>query len=62
MEDRVKQYLVFVRLKGAKTEKLKGHIVPKRVTANNADEAVRTATNSRIFEEEGFEIVAVEDL
>jgi hypothetical protein len=57
----MKQYLVFVKLKGKKTERLKGHIITKRTAANDAEQAVEIATKGRIFEEEGFEIVSVED-
>jgi len=52
---------VFVKLKGNKTERLKGHIILKRTTANDAEQAVEIATKGRIFEEEGFEIVAIEN-
>lgn len=58
----MKQYLVFVKLKGNKTERLKGHIILKRTTANDAEQAVEIATKGRIFEEEGFEIVAIENV
>ncbi len=58
----MKQYLVFIVLKGNKTERLKGHMIPKRITANDAHEAVERATKGKIFEEEGFEIVAIENV
>lgn len=58
----MKQYLVFVELKGKKTGRLKGHIILKKTTANDAEQAVEIATKGRIFEEEGFEIVGIEDL
>lgn len=56
------QYLVFIALKGNKTKRLKGHIIPRRITANDTNEAVQTATKGKIFEEEGFEIVAIENM
>ncbi len=58
----MKQYLIVVKLKGKKTERLKGHIILKRTTANDAEQAVEIATKGRVFEEEGFEIVDIEDL
>ena len=60
--DGLKQYLVFVILGGHRTERLKGHIIPKRITANDANEAVEKAVEGKIFEEEGFEIVAIENV
>ena len=57
------QFLVVLELKGKNTESLKGHVIAKRITANSAEEAVSKATNSnRLFEEEGFEIIAVQIL
>ncbi len=58
----MKQYLVFIVLKGNKTERLKDHIIPKRITANDAHDAVKKATKGKIFEEEGFDIVAIENV
>lgn len=58
----MRQYLVVVKIKGKKTERLKGHIILKRTAANNAEQAVEIATKGTIFDEEGFEIVGVEDL
>jgi hypothetical protein len=55
-------FLVIVQLKGQSTETLKGHIVPKRISANNAKEAVDLATKGKIYEEEGFEIISVQAL
>ena len=60
--DAMRQYLVFIILKGHKTERLKDHIIPKRITANDANEAVERAVEGKIFEEEGFEIVAIENV
>ncbi len=57
----MKQYLVFVELKGEQTRRLKGHIILKRTTADDAEQAVEIATKGRIFQEEGFEIIGVED-
>jgi len=56
------QYLVFIKLKGNKTERLKGHIILKRLTANDPEQAVKTATEGKIFKEEGFEIVTIENV
>ena len=53
--------MVFVKLKGNKTERLKGHIILKRIAADNAEQAVEIATKGRIFEDEGFEIVSIEN-
>jgi hypothetical protein len=36
--------------------------VPKRISANNAKEAVDLATKGKIYEEEGFEIISVQAL
>jgi hypothetical protein len=59
----VNQFLVVIELKGKNTERLKGHIISKRITANSAEEAVSEATNgNRLFEEEGFEIISVQIL
>jgi len=60
--DEMRQYLVFILLKGNKTERLKGHIIPKRITASDANEAVERATKGKIFEEEDFEIIAIEEM
>jgi len=49
-------------LKGNKTKRLKGHIIPKRITANDATEAVQKATKGKVFEEEGFEILTIENI
>ena len=62
MGEEMKQYLVFIILKGNKTERLKDHIILKRITANDANEAVERATKGKIFEEEGFDIVAIENV
>jgi hypothetical protein len=54
---------VVLELKGKNTESLKGHIIAKTITANNAAEAVnKAATGNCLFEEEGFEIIAVQIL
>jgi hypothetical protein len=53
---------VTIELKGKNTEALKGHIIPKRITADTAQEAINKATTGRIFEEEGFEIIDVQIL
>jgi len=60
--DAVTQYLVFIVLKGNKTKRLKGHIIPKRITANDATAAVQKATKGKVFEEEGFEILTIENI
>lgn len=54
--------MVFIVLKGNRTKRLKGHIIPKRIAASDAGEAVERAVNGKVFEEEGFEIVAVESV
>jgi hypothetical protein len=58
----LKEFLVVVGLKGKRTETLKGHILQKRITANDADEAIDQAIKGKIFEEEGFEIIAIQIL
>jgi len=58
----MRQYLVFIVLKGNKTKRLKGHIISKRITSDDANEAVERAVKGKIFEEEGFEIVAIENV
>ncbi len=58
----MRQYLVFVILTGNKTKRLKGHIIPKRISARDANEAVYKATQGKVFEEEGFEIIAIENM
>jgi len=60
--DWMRQYLVFIVLKGNKTKRLKGHIISKRITSDYANEAVERAVKGKIFEEEGFEIVAIENV
>jgi len=62
MGDNLAEFLIVLELKGKRTETLKGHIIPKRITANNAQEAVEKAANGKIFEEEGFEVIAVQIL
>lgn len=56
------EFLVIIELKGNNTETLKGHVISKRITADTADEAVDKATQGKIFEEEGFEIIAIQAL
>jgi hypothetical protein len=56
------EFLVIIELKGNNTETLKGHIISKRITADTAEEAVGKATQGKIFEEEGFEIITVQPL
>jgi len=58
--DEMRQWLVFTILKGNKTERLKGHIIPKRITASGANVAMERATKDKIFVEEDFEIVSIE--
>ncbi len=58
----MRQYLVFIVLKGNRTKRLKGHVIPKRIAASDAGEAVERAVKGKVFEEEGFEIVAVENV
>jgi len=56
------QYLLVIELKGNKTKRLKGHIILKRLTANDPEQAVKRATEGKIFKEEGFEIVTIENV
>ena len=56
------EFLVIIELKGNNTETLKGHVISKRITADTSKEAVAKATQGKIFEEEGFEILAVQAL
>lgn len=58
----MKEYLVILELKGNRTETLKKHILQKRITANDSDEAISKATEGKIFEEEGYEVILVSSL
>jgi hypothetical protein len=62
MGGKLTEFLIVIELKGNRTETLKGHIIPKRITADNAQEAVAKATTGKIFEEEGFEMIAIQTL
>lgn len=58
----MKEYLVVLELKGDKTNTLKNHIIQKRVTAGNPDEAMEKAARGKILEEEGYEVILVSPL
>jgi hypothetical protein len=62
MDGKLTEFLIVMELKGNRTETLKGHIISKRITADNAQEAMTKATTGKIFEEEGFEMIAIQTL
>jgi len=43
----MRQYLVFIVLNGNKTKRLKGHIIPERIAADDAGEALERAVKAR---------------
>ena len=51
-------FLIAIELRGNRTETPKGHIIPKRITADNAQGTVDKATTGKISEEEGLETIA----
>jgi hypothetical protein len=40
MGGKLTEFLIVIELKGNRTEALKGHIIPRRITADNAQEAM----------------------
>ena len=49
MDGKLKEFLIVIKLKGNGTETLKGHIIPKRITGDNAQEAMAKVTRSKVF-------------